>query len=334
MANVFKTLKQVLPFTCELSPFSAHGLFYWATSFMLTRTAIGATRIAADSPTFDNRTDVSRREKQRNQLERIFIEVFGTWGTNLTLHLGQEVAAKVLEGTQKKLAPTALLKATKDLLNPEEHQQLKTALCSLFNKTETSLQETSHVLFQNTFKKAGIAKLAEALNLPHVLSSQNGRAVGVIARQAEHYFRPVNNMAILTTLFGVATGAYFSGTPIQWFNDRILRQKLGPKILDQLAKFEKQPTALQKATLEKKGSASLALVGNPPSSLLLPASTPLQPVTPYPLSSVSAFTAPTFTAPVLPLLPAFHRVSSLPVKPFHTVQPLYPSSLSVSGRAL
>lgn len=242
-------LQRAIPFTLELNPFSGPNLVYWASSYMLTRVGIGATRIVADSPALDPRPDVSRRQKRRNQLERIFIETFGTLGTYVSLHASQDIAATLIERLKPSLAPSKLLETTAEKLTDKEQGHLKKALADVYKRPESELGNVGHVLFHKIFGNGRIEKLAEKLELPELLRVENGRTLGKIAKEVETHFAPVNRMANLVLVLGIAASAYLSGAPIQWFNDRVLREKLGPKLLNWISGPEEaSPTQTAQAS--------------------------------------------------------------------------------------
>jgi hypothetical protein len=296
-----ETLAKTIPFTLKLNPFYGPNLGYLAYSYILTRLGVGATRIVADLPSL-NLLPTTKREKTRNLLERIFIECVGTTGGFLSIHAVQDVTSKVLEQFKPKLAPQNLLNALQHSLPKADLAHVEQALKQVF-PVQGNLASAKNSIFEVTFGKASLVGLAETLKRPDLLKVVEGRTLGKIAHEASRFFAPLNRSAGVTTLVAIGVSAFLSGTPIQWFNDRVLRKRLGPWLLDRL-----MPDTI---IAQNPSGASSAMVSSHAAS----------PVSPAVLPKWSEGEAPSPPPPKVMSPKVFTEQTPQPVQPTNSVQP-------------
>jgi hypothetical protein len=303
-----------MPITGKLNLFSAAGFAFLLKSGIATRTVIGGTRVVADAPQL-NPLPIPEKDKDRTCLERAFTEGVGsillTYGI---LYLIQDVAAKGVQTVDKSLAPQALLEACKDKLNPDQLKQLEAALVKTFTpehvlnlpdsgKKTAQLADIAlphNAIYHNLYGNGKLAKLATTLANPELLQSVGGYAKGLIADEANHFYRNLNGKGVFCLMLGTAMSAWLSGGPLQAWNDGWFRYNVTEKLLDAYTRFKEQHPDSDK-----------------PSSVV----SPRPPITPPPARP---------TLPSSPVVPKPAPANSLGASPWVVAQPL-PANISMGG---
>jgi hypothetical protein len=220
-----------MPITGKLNLFSSAGFVFLLKSGIATRAVIGGTRVVADAPPL-NPLPIPEKDKDRTFLERIFTEGVGSLAlTYGILYLIQDLAAKVVQTVDKSLAPQTLLEACRSKLNPKQQNQLEQALVETFGGKHTDLSRAHNTIYHNLYGKGKLAKLADALGQPELLQSVGGYAKGLIADEANHFYRNLNGKGVFCLMAGTAMSAWLSGGPLQAWNDGWFRNNVTEKVL-------------------------------------------------------------------------------------------------------
>lgn len=229
-----------MPITGKLNPFSTSGLVFLLASGIATRTVIGGMRVLADAPWL-NPLPLPEKDKDRTFLERIFTEGVGSLAlTYGILYLIQDVAAKVVQTIDKSLAPQTLLDACKDKLTPEQHTQLRQALSETFGGAKADITRPHNAIYHNLYGKGKLAKLATALGNPDLLDSVGGYAKGLIADEANHFYKNLNGKGVFCLMAGTAMSAWLSGGPLQAWNDGWFRNNVTEKVLEAYTQWKEE----------------------------------------------------------------------------------------------
>jgi hypothetical protein len=336
-------LQELMPFTAKMNPFDGTGnnFKYLIATGMFSRCLVGLTRIITDAPPFNPNT-YSQREKDRNFLERIFIEVGGTFfGTFVALHTCMDVASKGFSALDKRLAPQQLLQVGQKYLDQKSYHLFTRAVAKTFATPTHKLDKPSHVLFEAVYGQANLhhfKKNLEEAGLSHVLKTQDGHLVGGMSQEIGQYFKRLNQRSAWVVLAGVVGSAYISGAPVQWMNDHWLRQGLGPWLLNRI--HGKETSSEQASTPQKNKAYEPEPISTLP--LSVPSSSPAvvtsmsqvsnTPQKPLSLNSVSS---PVFQNAVWPAYSALPEVPSEATMPLKYHAPAYstrvPKPLLVGG---
>ncbi|WP_373531986.1 hypothetical protein [Vampirovibrio sp.] len=84
------------PITTKLLPLPGN-LVYLAEVAVLTRLATGVMRVLENRPSKQSDPHISEAQKKQSMAERFFVEIFGTMGYMLCLHLGQDLVDKLAD---------------------------------------------------------------------------------------------------------------------------------------------------------------------------------------------------------------------------------------------
>ncbi|MDX2085975.1 MAG: hypothetical protein SFZ03_11370 [Candidatus Melainabacteria bacterium] len=280
-------------------------------SAMLTRSLVGVLRIIADTPAW-NPNPVPKRDKIRNQLERVFIEVVGTMGGFFSLQICQDVTAKALEAFRPRLAPRALLE---DLLKSGTPKPVLQAVeNSLSHVFETKdLGTTRGSLFARVYGRATLSDFADhfakTLQQPEWFRIEQGHGVGRLAPEVNRYFARINRAGSAVVATGLLVGAYLSGTVLQTLNDRWFRNGLEKRWADWILRREGE-SPMEEASAEVAPAPSFTPLRLPPTQALprpIPALTSrldiisaygVNPVTPWGMNPQTSFSPACYPAAV------------------------------------
>lgn len=207
-----------LPITSKLNPLSQANWLYMAKSAVLTRLAIALMRTWQNLPNKNNNPQASPLEKHQSLWERFFIEILGTTGYMLAMHLGQDALAKVLE-SHPTLDPSRIGDGIVGLSHPES-QLLKDTIHQFFGEKSKGL------ISRTLYGKANLANVFKALETsPMGASLMNNDQVRV---SLEKFITQLNWRASATLLAGIGAGVMFGGVIVQFVNDRIFGPVVEP----------------------------------------------------------------------------------------------------------
>lgn len=164
----------MLPITAKLIPLPGN-LIYLAEVAVLTRLATGVMRVLENRPSKQKDTDISEAQKKQSMVERFFVEICGTMGYMLCLHLGQDLvdklanladrrqeldflnqkdSFKVLEQNPEYQSGTATLK-TLGIEIEELEQRLRESAEDVFGKYSSAGKEhPNHMIFNTLYDHA------------------------------------------------------------------------------------------------------------------------------------------------------------------------------------
>ncbi len=89
------------PITAKLIPLPGN-LVYLAEVAVLTRLATGVMRVLENRPSKQKDTNISEAQKKQSMVERFFVEICGTMGYMLCLHLGQDLVDKLADLSDRR----------------------------------------------------------------------------------------------------------------------------------------------------------------------------------------------------------------------------------------
>ncbi|MEM0950960.1 MAG: hypothetical protein AAGI66_02320 [Cyanobacteria bacterium P01_H01_bin.74] len=235
-----------LPFTNKLK-----NLSFLAQSLMLTRLGVGIIRIVADLPVLNRSKDESPREKMQNLMERCFIELVGTVGGFIGLQSAMDLMSSVASsGIAHK---DWISKVDRSGLSAENKAKVIGAFKKTFKIEPEAQISGRQLLARSILEKANLNQFVRTLNDPNLLALDQktghlkvGNALGAdfLKAHTTQLFVTLNKKGVLSSLVGILFSAVVSGAPIQWFNDRVLRKKLCPYILDKVyGRIDQTPQA-------------------------------------------------------------------------------------------
>lgn len=224
-------MPSLLPITAKLNPFGGvRNLCYLLEAAVLTRFATSFVRIWQNKPDKLNDPRLSANQKRQALGERIFVELLGTMGYILSLHLGQDLVAKLLEWGRKIPEITRT-----DKLGADEVKIANEAIREVFGESskglisriiyghpvsrdgKTVVQKATLTSLREVLRhKLGNVKLGDAL-FDKVRDLADGKGV---KNFIEKFTRSGNIAASMSILCGVAISALFGGLVTQWMNDR------------------------------------------------------------------------------------------------------------------
>lgn len=254
-----------MPMLSKLVPGSNDAWIFLLGSGILGRMAVGGTRIAADTPILNTRSDQSEDAKTKTWVERIFMEAIGVVAGFASIHIGQDLAAKAVESVDKSTHPSRLLATLHGHL-PQHSETLSNVsrafLASYMNPTELKqwlgadtvqggkasvLKALKHLSPQEVQKRLVQLESILSVNLygagkiNHIEANfkalegkgfQEAFAQSPKALNSIHSYFASNN--IKTNFFvitgGLAASTYFSGILWQQINDGFIRKKVSPVV--------------------------------------------------------------------------------------------------------
>jgi hypothetical protein len=203
-----------LPITRKLNPLRRENLLYMAETAVLTRLSIALMRTWQNVPSKNNNPEASQLDKHKSLWERFFIEILGTSGYMLAMHLGQDLMAKWLE-TRTVLNPNKMLEGIEGL-SIREMETLTDKVHKVFGDSPKGI--VSRVLYgkanlANLYRELGTSRLAENT---------------IIRDAVEGYAKRLNRFGAYTLLAGIAAGVAFGGVVVQFVNDRFFGPVVEP----------------------------------------------------------------------------------------------------------
>ncbi len=217
------------PITAKLNPLAGlHNVGYLLEIAVLTRVITSLVRVWQNKPSKINDPRLTPNQKRQALLERAFVELLGTLGYIISLHLGQDLFAKAFEKGwlgRKMSIPT--IAENLPGLKAGEAAIANDAIKEVFGKNTNGL--ICRVLYgtaldkegKSIFHRATLSTLLKALQLR--MGEVSGESVFNHIRPAvERLTRPANLAASLTILGGIITSALLGGLVTQWVNDRIV----------------------------------------------------------------------------------------------------------------
>jgi hypothetical protein len=221
---VFRYLSGIaLPITAKLNPLTPANWLYMAKSAVLTRLSIALMRTWQNAPSKNNNPLASPLEKHQSLWERFFVEILGTTGYMLAMHVGQDLMAKVLERTEA-LNPNKLLEGMVGLSNAES-TFLKDMVHEHFGETANG------IISRSLYNKANGASFLKALEKSPLGSAfiNNSQFIKTL----DGFLHQLNKCSSGTLLAGIAGGVLFGGVIVQFVNDRFF----GPVVEPALARL-------------------------------------------------------------------------------------------------
>jgi hypothetical protein len=233
---------------------------YLAEVAALTRIATGVMRVLENRPSKQKDPRLSQNEKRQALMERIFVEIVGTFGYMSFLHLGQDLVngiygrlgaldpVHLTDDAKQMLAKYKLeVKHFDDIINDTFGAHAVDGNAALTRKDliarvlygETVKTEIAPNQFvQKPYKKANLATLKDNLEAaiqkhnPHLDLKPAGKDLKEVQGAVTHlienceslqkFARQNNKLACGAILMGVVLSAAIGGTVIQWMNDRIV----------------------------------------------------------------------------------------------------------------
>lgn len=313
-----------LPITSKLWP-RASNLLYLAEVAVLTRLATGVARVLENRPSRQKDPNVTEGQKKQAMTERFFVEIFGTMGYMICLHLGQDVVDKISNRFDRSRnllrdieqgvfsANEGFGQAAKEL-----GVDVRVLESRLRDSVKNTYGDTGHNLIARSLygeedakgavTKANMVtvknKLKASLEKPVQEKTMDEAFKKIVneVKPLKKLAQRSNYLAIAGILTGVATSAVVGGTVTQWLNDRMVA-----------------PTA-KKFFARKKGMEPMMGQAKPAEGQL-PAPKPLSllsqaPAMPMPLNPA----APVYL-PNPKMQPSSAHFASLALRPTGTVSP-------------
>lgn len=312
-----------MPITAKLWPNKLGKLTYLAEVAALTRLATGVMRVLENRPSKQKDPNMSESEKRQAMAERFFVEIFGTIGYMICLHLGQDLTDAVVNHTtdQGKSILQQIKKAGLLKNGPAEVQaqakNLASQLGTDVEKLEQSLQKAvkdvygengckdlifkflhgeetqsgkvtkaSFAQVKTEFKKEfkdGLSKLGESGD------AKVDEAFKLIVNEVQPLKRLAqrgNRLGIAGIVAGVLTSAVVGGTVTQWVNDRLI----APSAKKFFTRKEIQKS-IQKNAMSAPQNKTMT-IPQPPQPLSL-------------ISEAPTLPTPAMLMPQAPVLPAY-----------------------------
>lgn len=211
-----------LPITAKLNPRVQANWLYMAKSAVLTRLAIAGMRTWQNVPTKNKNPQSSPLEKYQSLWERFFIEILGTTGYMLAMHLGQDMMTKILEASPT-LDPN---KVTEGIvgLSHREGQLLQDTVRTLYG------ENSKGIIARVLYGKANLANVYKTIEKAIEKDSAYSTLINnqTVRDALEKFASKLNWRASLTLLAGIAAGVGFGGIVVQFVNDRFFGPVVEP----------------------------------------------------------------------------------------------------------
>ncbi len=214
----------------RLNPLKSENLLYLASSAVITRLTVAGIRVWENQPEKNNNPEYNKVDKFSTLWERIFIEIFGTVGYMITMHVAWDMMANLYERNLKlPLMETAgKIKSFVGMTEAESldiAQKVNKALKEVYGESEKGVGLIDRAIFGPSPNKQATRKnllnAFERLNIknPEVIKEIMGelKASGTI----ENFISELNKKCTKTMIVGVLLGAIFGGVVIQYVNDRL-----------------------------------------------------------------------------------------------------------------
>lgn len=252
MPTIAQSFKNTFPITAKLSPINKANLPYLLQTAILTRLAVGAARISENSPKRNQTSEMTPEEKKKAFAERCFVEIVGTLGYILLLHLGQDFASHILEHINKPFIPTIREKAIQEIMQKKSDiplKQFENAFDEVIGTKTKGLVgrivNLRKVPWSKDLAGSNLRSLAIKLDLP--FEEFMRRAPKVLSKEYPYKANKMFNIAIV---FSVFFSAIIGGYGTQWVNDtfinRYLKKRYPEKVPEgflSLASSESNPFA-------------------------------------------------------------------------------------------
>ncbi|HEY9745168.1 MAG TPA: hypothetical protein V6C99_03005 [Oculatellaceae cyanobacterium] len=213
---------RLFPITANLNPFSgARFWMYLIYSTALARLLTGFARVYQNRPSAQA-PSLSENEKRQACLERFFVEIIGTTGYLVSLHLGQDVIGKLMQPGLKKEFDALLRKIDDSALsglNAEQARRVKNTLTTVYG--DGSHNFIARYLYES-FKTPDGKNDKVALN--QVRGLLNDDALFTHVRSSvplDVFIGKLRHRAAGTVFGGIFASALFGGLVVQWMNDRV-----------------------------------------------------------------------------------------------------------------
>jgi hypothetical protein len=227
LPTIAQSFKNTFPITAKLSP-NKTNLPYLLQTAIITRLVVGAARISENSPKRNQTNEMTPEEKKKAFAERCFVEIFGTLGYILLLHLGQDLASHVLERINKPLIPTLRSKAIEEIKQKKSDLPLDKFIAAydevIGTETKGLVGRIVHphkVSWSKDQISSTLRSLAARMEIPFAEFMK--RAPEALRKDYHHKANRIFNIAIV---FSVLFSATLGGFGIQWLNDNIINNYL------------------------------------------------------------------------------------------------------------
>jgi len=213
----------VLPITSKLTH-----LPYLAASAVVTRLGVVGARLFVDHPA-NNKTDFySREEKYNAFFERLDVELFGTIGYNLAIHLTMDAVAKLQESRLEIPAARGLH------ANVDIDRQLRNAFldCYAGKAIKGKRPGNTQLIYRAIFGDANRSSLKAAwkiiLNEHGYKGIPRKEAITAAFSKVDPFIKALDKRCSGTWAAGIIMGALFGGVLLQWFNDNVYAKHVVP----------------------------------------------------------------------------------------------------------
>lgn len=207
---------QKLPITRKLNPFNRRNLLYLAEIAVLTRLMTAVVRVDQNRPSRLKDPRLTDNEKRLAFIERFFVEILGTVGYMIALHLGQDITSKFFE-KKATMKPPQLADDLVDL-GKAQTAKINEAITKVYGNQR---QGMVHRILYGEVLKEGEKTVVQKASLS-ALRKELGEELFTKARPyVDDFARRANVAASISVLGGVVLSALFGGFVTQWINDRV-----------------------------------------------------------------------------------------------------------------
>jgi len=245
-------------------------LLYLLEIAAVTRLMIGGLRVVQNTPSSNKSNQLTEYQKRKSFFERCFIELFGTGGYMIMLHVGQDLMSKLFEAQTSYESP--LMKTPLSEMTRSDMNKVNQIMLDVFGRDREGI--ISRVLYGTNKHDPVTGKI---INEKATYSTLKNKLAAVfdkdmmakleekfLSPKVEPYVRKLYRASSVSVLAGVIGGALFGGIVIQWLNDNIFSPLFVPTLVrmvygkQDIAQGRQNNPNYEQATRETPGAGSVA----------------------------------------------------------------------------